>query len=252
MIRWFEHKQVYAPSRVMETCTLDWPKEDALFQAADGCKLHGWFFPAEQGALRSKLVFLLMHGNAGNVCTRLDFYEAWLSLGVNVCAFDYRGYGASAGVPNEEGTYLDAVAAHDWLVSRGFESHQIIALGKSLGGGIASELAVRKPVGGLILQSTYTSIADVGTHLFPFLPVRFMNSIKYATVAKLPRLHLPLMVIHSRTDQTIPFRQAERNYALANEPKMFWEIQGGHTGVLQADRAHYLEGLEKYLQTWFR
>jgi fermentation-respiration switch protein FrsA (DUF1100 family) len=252
MLRWFEHKQVYVPSRAVNGCTLDWPREEVRFQAQDECQLHGWFFPAEKGTLRSSLVFLLMHGNAGNVCTRLDFYEAWLSLGVNVFAFDYRGYGCSAGVPSEEGTYLDAQAAYAWLIGRGFQSRNIIALGKSLGGGVASELALRERIGALILQSTYTSIADVGSHLFPFLPVRWMNTIKYDTASKLPRIHAPLLVIHSRDDKTIPFRQAERNYAVANEPKMFWEIQGGHTGVLLQDRTHYLAGLDKFLQAHFQ
>jgi len=252
MLRWFEHKQVYAPSRAMETCSLDWPREDVAFTAKDGCQLNGWFFPAKKAAPRSSLVLLLLHGNAGNICTRLDFYEAWLSLGLNLFSFDYRGYGASDGVPSEEGTYLDGLAAHAWLVERGFRPENIILLGKSLGGGIASELAVRAPVGALILQSTYTNIVDVGAHLFPFLPVRWLNTIRYDTVAKLPRVHRPVMVIHSPDDQTIPFRQAERNYAVAHEPKMFWEIRGGHTGVLLQDRAHYLAGLEKFLDAHFK
>jgi uncharacterized protein len=252
MIRWFEHSQVYAPSRVMETCTLDWPREDVTFTARDGCRLSGWFFPAEKGSLRSNLAFLLLHGNAGNICDRLGFYEAWLGLGVNVLSFDYRGYGSSDGVPSEEGTYLDAEAAHAWLVARGFAPDKIVVVGKSLGGGIGSELALRARVGGLILQNTYTSIADVGADLFPFLPVRWMNKIKYNTVSKLPKIHVPVLVIHSRDDELIRFRHAERNFAAANEPKMFWQIKGGHNDVLVSDRARYLEGLEKFLQRHFK
>jgi len=236
----------------METCTLDWPREDVQLSARDGCQLHGWFFPAEKGALRSDLALLLMHGNVGNICTRLEFYEAWLSLGLNVFAFDYRGYGCSKGIPSEEGTYQDAEAAHAWLVAHGFAPKRIIALGKSLGGGIASELSLRTEVGALILQSTFTNIADAGADLFPFLPVRWVNTIKYDTLSKLPKIHVPVMVIHSRADKTIRFRNAERNYAAANTPKLFWEIQGGHVGVLDADRAHYLHGLEKFLQAHFR
>lgn len=251
MLRWFEHKQVYAPSRVMETCTLDWAREDAQFSAGDGCRLHGWFFPSEKGALRSELALLLMHGNAGNICTRLGFYEAWLSLGLNVFSFDYRGYGCSDGVPGEEGTYQDAEAAHGWLVERGFAPKNIIALGKSLGGGVASELALRREVGAVILQSTFSSIADVGAELFPFLPVRLINKIKYDTISKLPRIHAPVMIIHSRSDRMIRFRHAERNYAAANDPKMLWEIDGGHVDVLEAGRAGYLLGMEKFLQGHF-
>jgi len=251
MLRWFEHSQVYAPSRVMDPCTLDQPREDVQLTARDGCKLHGWFFAAERGARRSDLVFLVMHGNAGNIGTRLRFYEAWLGLGLNIFAFDYRGYGWSEGVPSEEGTYQDAEAAHAWLVGRGFPPEKIVALGKSLGGGIASELAARRPLGGLILQSTFTNIVDVGADLFPFLPVRCINRIKYNTLNKLPRIHVPVLIIHSRGDEAIAFRLAERNFAAANEPKMFWEIASNHTNVLDTDRAHYLAGLEKFLETYF-
>ena len=251
MIRWFEHKQVYAPSRMIEPCTLDWPREDVHFTARDHCKLHGWFFPAEKGGLRAHQVLLLMHGNAGNICTRLEFYEAWLSLGLNVFTFDYRGYGGSGGVPSEEGTYQDAEAAHAWLVSRGFAPGNIVALGKSLGGGVASELALRATVGGLILQSTFSSILDVGKELFPYLPVRRMNKIKYDTVNKLPKIHVPVMIMHSRGDKVISFAHAERNFAAANEPKLLWEIAGNHTDVIAVGRAHYLQGLENYLQAHF-
>ena len=117
--------------------------------------------------------------------------------------------------------------------------NNIIALGKSLGGGIASELALRTEVGALILQSTYTNIADAGADLFPFLPVRWVNTIKYDTLSKLPKIHVPVMIVHSRGDKTIRFRHAERNYAAANPPKLFWEIQGGHVGVRGVcDRVH--------------
>ena len=251
MIRWFEHRQVYVPSRVMEPCTLDWPREDVALTARDGCRLRGWFFPAQKGALRSELVFLLFHGNAGNICNRLGFYAAWLGLGVNVFSFDYRGYGESEGIPSEEGTYLDGEAAHAWLLARGFAPQNIIALGKSLGGGIASELALRAPIGALILQSTFTSIANIGGDLFPFLPVRWLNRIKYDTVQKVPRIHRPVLIMHSRDDKLIRFRHAEQNFTAANEPKMLWEIDGGHNDVLLDGRAGYLEGLEKFLQRYF-
>src|SRR5580765_3207562 len=156
MLRWFEHHQVYCPSRAMEAgaAVLGTPFEDVLLAASDGVRLHGWFFPANRKARRARLALLLMHGNAGNISHRLEFCRAWLELGLNVLLFDYRGYGQSEGRPGEAGTYLDAQAAYHWLRQKGFAPANIIALGKSLGGGIASELVLREPLGGLILQST--------------------------------------------------------------------------------------------------
>jgi hypothetical protein len=253
MIRWFEHSQVYMPSTRMEASPSELGRrfEDVYFVTRDSIRLNGWFFPANTDSHRSHLVILLFHGNVGNICDRLEYCRAWLDLGVNVFIFDYRGYGLSQGRPSEEGTYLDAQAAHCWLRDKGFAAENIIALGKSLGGGIASELALRETLAGLVLQNTFTSIADVGAELFPFLPVRRLNRIKYDTVRKLPRVRVPVLVAHSRDDQVIGFHHAEANFAAANDPKMFLEIFGSHTGTIQAGRAHYLAGLEKFLRRYF-
>jgi len=247
VIRWFEHRQVYAPSCDIEFAP-EGKYEDIQLKASDGVKLHGWFFP---GSRREHVAFLVFHGNAGNICHRLHFYETWLELGVSVFAFDYRGYGQSEGTPSEDGTYLDGQAAYAWLRQRGFAPEDIILLGKSLGGSIASEVALREKVGGLILQNTFSSIPDVGRELFPFLPVRLIGSIRYETVKKLPRIHVPVMVMHSRGDDFIRFSHAERNFAAANDPKMLWEIHGNHNGTIEAGRAHYLKGLQTFLDQHF-
>ena len=254
MLHWFEHHQVYCPSRVLEASAADLgrPYEEVELTTRDKVRLHGWFFPAAQGAARDKLVFLLFHGNAGNISHRLGFVEAWLELGVNVFLFDYRGYGRSGGQATEPGTYLDAQAAYEWLLQKRFAPQNIILLGKSLGGGIASELAGREPLGGLILQSTYTSIPDLGSELFPWLPVRWLGSIKYDTHSRLPRIKIPVLILHSRDDKLIRFHHAQGNFAAANKPKMLVEMAGGHTEVLLAGRAEYLRGLERFLEQHFQ
>jgi len=250
VIRWFEHRQVYAPSREHEghPSSLNRSFEEVFFHAGDGTRLHGWFFPADPGSPWVDVALLLMHGNAGNISHRLHFYEAWLGLGLNVFAFDYRGFGRSEGKASEEGTYQDAQAAVAWLRQRGFAPDRILALGKSLGGGIASELALRERVGALILQSTFTSIPDIGAELFSWLPVRRMNSIKYDTLQKLPRIDVPVLILHSRADALIGFHHAERNFAAARDPKMLVEAKGDHNNLLEADRAGYLRGLKAFLE----
>lgn len=247
MIHWFEHRQVYAPSRSLETngSELGHPFEEMFFQADDGVRLHGWFFSAAAG-LRAHQVLLLCHGNAGNISTRLRFYRAWLELGINLFTFDYRGYGRSEGRPNEEGTYRDAQAAVGWLRQKRFAPENIIVMGKSLGGGVASELMLREPLGGLILQSTFTSIPDIGGELYPWLPVRRLHRIKYDTVNRLPKVKVPVLVAHSRTDDLIGFHHAERNFKVANEPKQLLEIAGNHVSVIEDGRSEYLKGLESF------
>lgn len=249
MIRWFEHRQVYKPNRNLTAngAELGRPVEEAWIPTPDGVRLHGWFFPAEKDSPRAQQVLLLCHGNAGNVGHRLHFVKAWLELGLNVFVFDYRGYGRSEGRVDEAGTYVDAHAAWGWLRQRGFAPEQVVVLGKSLGGGVASELALREPPGALILQSTFTSIPDLGSELFRWLPVRRLHSIHYDTINRLPRIQSPVLVAHSRRDDLIGFHHSERNFAAANEPKMMLEIAGNHVSVLEEGRAEYLAGLEQFL-----
>jgi len=249
MLRWFEHRQVFYPSRTLDASggELGRPFEDIYFQAGDGTKLNGWFFPADATSPRAHLAFLICHGNAGNISHRLDLCAVLLRAGVNVFVFDYRGYGRSEGRLGEEGTYRDAQAAHQWLRQKGFPRKNIIAFGESLGGGVASELALREELGGVVLQSTFTSIPDIGAELFPWLPVRWISTIKYDTRAKLPRLKLPLMIMHGRADELIRFHHAEQNFAAANEPKLFWELEGGHNDPL-SDSQRFADGIELFLQ----
>ena len=248
MLRWFEHSQVYHPDKAFENQPgeLGRPFEDVYFDAADGTRLNGWFYPAETNSPRRHLVVAYCHGNAGNISHRLEVCKTLLRSGVAVFLFDYRGYGKSAGRPSEEGTYLDAQAAHQWLVRKGFAATNIIAFGESLGGGIASELSLRVPLAGLVLQSTFSCVPDIGGELFPWLPVKWLCTIKYDTCKKLPRLKLPVLVMHSREDRLIGFQHATRNFAVANEPKLLWELSGDHNDSV-GDPDNFLKGFEQFL-----
>lgn len=248
MIRWFEHSQVYHPSRHMETtgAELGRPFDDVRFRADDGVELNGWFFPGNTNSARASLAVLVCHGNGGNISHRLDMAEALLSTGVSVFLFDYRGYGRSAGYPSEQGTYQDGEAAYRWLEQKGFGAKRILLFGESLGGGVAAELANRLPAGGLILQSTFTSITDLGAELFPWLPVRWLAHIKYDILQKLPRITVPVLVMHSRADRLIGFQHGERNFAAANNPKLFCELAGDHNDPL-TDRAQFVADFDKFL-----
>jgi len=249
MLRWFEHGQVYHPTKEWEATGADVgrPFEDVYFNAKDGVRLNAWFFPADADSPRKNLAVLICHGNGGNISHRVNLCRALLRTGVNVLVFDYRGFGRSEGTPGEEGTYRDAQAAHQWLRQRGFEPKHIIAFGESLGGGIASELALRETVGGLVLQSTFTSVADLGAEFYPWLPVRLVGKIRYDTLSKLPRLKIPVLIMHSRDDDLIGYRHSEQNFAAANEPKFFSELRGGHNDEAW-EAPGFESAIEKFLE----
>jgi uncharacterized protein len=249
LFRWFEHSRVYHPTRQLEGtgAELGRPFENIFFKTKDGIELNGWFYPAETNSPRAQFAFLNCHGNGGNISHRLGLYGALLETGASVLTFDYRGYGLSKGKPSEEGTYLDAQAAWEWLRQKGFAARNIIVYGESLGGGIASELCAGEETGGLILQSTFTSLPDIGGELYPWLPVRLVGKIRYDTRSKLPRLKIPVLVMHSRDDSLIKFRHSEQNFAAANEPKFFCELRGGHNDSAW-EAPGFETAIEKFLE----
>ncbi len=247
-LRWFEQRTVYQPTTRLDATgdELGFPREDVWLVTSDRVKLHAWYYPEKRGG--TKRVFLVCHGNGGNISHRMEWYDVLLREGAGVFAFDYRGYGRSGGKPSEQGTYADAEAAYDWLIDRGYRAGQIVALGESLGGGVASELALRRPVAGLVLQSTFTSAGDLGAELFPWLPVRTLGRIKYDTRAKLPGITVPVLILHSPEDTTIPLHHGRRNFEVANEPKRFHELRGDHNDALFTDRDAFVTGIREFVE----
>jgi len=249
-IRRFELRQIYHPWKEWEARANDLgrPSKEVTIATPDNIRLSAWFFPADESSPRKDKVMLVCHGNAGNISHRLELARLLLGLGTAVLLFDYRGYGRSSGEPAEEGTYVDAQAAYRWLRERGFDAANIFVFGESLGGAVAAELASRDKVGGLVLLSTFTSIADIGAELLWWLPVRWMNSIKYDTLSKLPRVKAPVLVMHSRDDTLVRFHHAEENFAAANQPKLFLEIRGGHNYSMSVEPELCATGVEKLLK----
>jgi pimeloyl-ACP methyl ester carboxylesterase len=250
MLYRFEHSQVYHPTRDAEYTPDDVSRvsEEVWLKTPDNLRLHAWFFAADKSSPRARYAILFCHGNGGNLTSRPGYYRAILETGVSLLTFDYRGYGRSDGEPGEPGTYTDAATAYQWLRARGFAPEHILVWGESLGGGIASHLAATEPVGGLVLQSSFTSIPDIGAELFPWLPVRLISRIQYDTHSRLPAIACPVVVMHSRADTTIRFSHGERNFAAAREPKAFVEIGGDHNDALLANRAAYVAGAERVVQ----
>jgi len=223
--------------------------ETVSIETEDGVTISGWFIPAADRACGTLLFF---HGNAGNISHRLDSIATFHRLGLNTLIIDYRGYGQSEGKPTEQGTYLDAAAAWRYLVEeRQIPPTEIIIFGRSLGGAVAAWLAYTHPPQALILESTFTSVPDVAAQAYPFLPVRRLGRIDYNTLERLPEMKTPLLIVHSRDDNVIPYSHGQALFAAANEPKEFLEIRGGHNdGFIistQAYEAKFEAFISKYL-----
>ncbi len=218
--------------------------QDVHFKTADDVSLHGWYVsaPAPRGTV------LFFHGNAGNVSHRLDSIAIFHALGLDVFIIDYRGYGQSEGQASEDGTYRDAEAAWRYLTAgRGIEPGRIVIFGRSLGGAVAARLARGVEPAAVIIESSFTSAADVASRLYPFLPVRFLLRLEYPVADDLERSSSPVLVVHSRGDEIIPFGMGKALYEAAPQPKAFLELKGDHNSAFLLDRDRYLEGLRDFL-----
>ncbi len=216
--------------------------EDVHFRSA-GNELHGWYIPAS-----GSQVVLWMHGNAGNIADRLDqAVEMKRALGVSSFMFDYRGYGKSEGRPSEAGLYQDAEAAFRWLTeTRGVNPRHIILYGQSLGSAVSVDLALNGGVnsGGMVLESPFTSAADVARSIYFGLPVGLVMSVKLDNIGRIGEVKMPILVIHGISDTVIPFSMGKKLFDVAPEPKTFLPIAG-------ADHSDcYYVGGEAYWSAW--
>lgn len=243
----FQGKLVYFPTHTIEA----YPSDVGLvydsidFSTSDGIRLHGWYVPVEDEDAAD--VVLFCHGNGGNISHRLDTLRIVNDLGLSIFLFDYRGYGKSAGKPTEEGTALDAAAAWDFLTSeKGFSPDRIICWGRSLGGAVAARQAAAEKPKACILESTFTSVPDMGAKAYPFLPVRMLARFRYNTVRHVQNIQCPILIIHSPQDDIVPYEFGKKVFAVAPEPKQFLQISGDHNTGYIVSEADYKAGLTKY------
>lgn len=230
----------YFPARPVRLTPRDVgiPFEEVALLAADGIRLHGWAVDAPSAAPW----ILFCHGNGGNIAGRLDTVAAFRRMGCGLLMFDYRGYGRSEGTPSEAGLYADAEAAWRYLAeTRGIAAPRIVIYGESLGGGVATELALRHAPGGLILQSTFTSVPDVGAPLYPWLPVRLLCRHRFPSVERVGAIRCPKLVMHSPQDTVIPYALGRRLFEQAAEPKTWAELSGDHNTPLGDDWARAVQ-----------
>ena len=217
--------------------------EDVSIETDDGVTLNGWYIGGP-----SSRVLLFFHGNAGNISHRLASIRQFASLDLSIFIIDYRGYGASGGRPSETGLQLDAEAAWRHLTeTRKVAPENIVIFGRSLGGSVAAWLAARRQPAALIVESAFTSVPDIAQELYPWLPARWLSRQKHATREYVRGVRCPVLVIHSRDDEIIPYHHGESIFAAANEPRAFLALEGGHNDAWLLDEQRYLAGIRSFL-----
>lgn len=221
-----EPGMIYFPMKELEgnPSSVGLKYEDIYLKTSDGVLIHGWFI---ENPLSQKVV-LVFHGNGGNISHRLDLVKLLHTLPADVFIIDYHGYGKSGGKPSEKNLYLDAEAAYDHLIDqKKYKSQQIVVLGSSLGGAVATELAVREKIGALILRKTFTSAQEMAVRMNPLYrrPIIWIRS-DFDNLKKIQEVAVPVLIIHSKDDELIPYQMAVVLYEKANLPKQLLLLEG--------------------------
>jgi fermentation-respiration switch protein FrsA (DUF1100 family) len=198
--------------------------------------LAAWWLPSALPEAAPAAV-LYLHGNEGNLAREVDRLQALRRLGFPILAIDYRGYGQSSGPPPSEAQlYEDAAAAWNYLTQiRGLEPTQLVIYGHSLGGAVAAELALRQPAAcAIVLESTFTSMADMGRLRYPMFPIDWLLNQRFDTAQRITRVVQPIVIVHGTRDDIVPAGMAERLFAAAREPKRLLLVpSAGHEDALQ-------------------
>lgn len=201
--------------------------EEHLLSTADGEKVIVWHVPAKPG----HPVVLYFHGNGDFLAGFFGRFRDIIVDGTGVVALSYRGYAGSSGQPGEQGLLQDAAAAYAFTTAR-YSADRIVVWGFSVGTGVAVALAGEQPVGKLILEAPYSSIADVAAAAYPIFPVQLLIRDSFHSDRRIGRVKAPLLVMHGEKDPTIPIRFGERLFTLAHEPKRFVRFpEGGHNDL---------------------
>ena len=216
---------------------------DVTFVGLDGNLLSARIVPPPGQIPPGRATWILyLHGASGNVGTP-GYLRAWArfrQLGLGVLAVDYRGYGASPGRPTEAGLYRDAESAYAYLTGAlHVAATRVVIYGYSLGSAVAIDLATGVPAAALVVEGAFTSIPDRGAELYPYVPVRWLARIRFASIDKIEHVPLPKLFIHGRDDVIVPIAHGRRLFAAARPPKEFAGVAGGHTDAFERDPAFF-------------
>lgn len=223
-----------------------------------GDTVTGWWIPAGIYAGEETPVILYFHGNGSNLGDLVERMRLFYEQGYRVLLIDYRGYGRSGGkFPNERRVYEDAEAAWAYLTqAQQVPGDRIILYGQSLGGAIAMHTASNHPeAAGLVMESSFTSMRQMVNHSYPLLPsvvpVRWILTQRFDSLAKVRSLQIPLLLIHGTADRVVPAQMSQALYdAAGGEKELVWIEGGGHNDLPYREGSEYADSIRGFVERY--
>lgn len=233
------------------------PGEVAWLETSDGVEIQAWWYRCSRVDSRRDVsgrtppAVLLLHGNAGDISHRTPLARGLLEEGVSVLLLEYRGYGGSHGEPSERGLHLDGLAGLEFLQARGMAPENVVLFGRSMGGAVAVRLAAAQPVGGVILESSFTSLQDMARTVYPFLPGFLWVRIRgrFDTLERMKALSVPVLVVHGTRDQLVPLRMGRALLEAAGSRGEWYPVPGaGHNDAFLVGGRDYFRALATFIR----
>ena len=243
-----ETQLVFQAGRPLGEARPAFPYDQVDLPRADGARQFGWVMRTTDPADDPWILYL--HGNSATVASRVNIarYGQLRTLGLNVFAPEYRGFGGLDGVPSEAGLAADARAAYDYLRDRlRIPAERIVIFGWSLGSGVAVRLAADVPQSAVILEGAFASLVDIGQRQYPMFPIRLVMRNPFESIRVVQQIRAPMLFLHSPEDTIIPIDEGRRLYEAARAPKRFVEVRGGHIYANDVDRAAFDGAIRSFL-----
>jgi len=220
------------------------PIEKVTIKTNDNIELVSWYHNKNVSKYKT---ILFLHGNAGSLENRIHKINHFNDMNVNFLIVAWRGFSGNKGQPTEIGLYEDAKSSIKWLKQKGIAEENIIIYGESLGTGVAIEVAQNKNFAGIILESPFTSMIDAGKNKYPFLPVAFLLKDKYESKKKIKNIKIPILVMHGKVDNIVPFYMGKHMYEIANQPK--FSYFSDYDNHMMEYNENLLKALKKFISS---
>ena len=190
--------------------------EEIFIKVDDKITLKSWLINKDFKEFKTLVLF---HGNAGDLSNRIYKLNELNKLDINILLISWRGFSGNKGSPTEKNLYEDAEAAIKWLNEKKVENNQIILYGESLGSGVAVEIGKKNNFNGIILESPFTSVENSAKIYYPYLPVKFLLKDRYDSINKIDKIRTPILIMHGKKDDIVPFSMGKELFEKANNPK---------------------------------